>query len=301
MTARAAHPVVALAAIAALGGAIALQVARDRWYPRGDRDSERLLYVRSGAALGRMALSYDALASDVYWIRAIQHYGVDRLGRAQTRTRYQLLYPLLDISTTLDPYFKIAYRFGAIFLAEPFPGGPGRPDQAIAILRKGIAAEPHIWQYYHDIAFVYYWRLNDLHSAAEWFTRAAEQPGAPNWLRPVAASMLSRGTDRAAARYLWQQILKADQEWLRRTAERSIVQLDAMDQMDQLEAAIRRVPPPPGEQYSWDLLIRKGVLRGFPADPTGAPYAIDSGTGRVTVSTDSPLFPMPGKARNPGR
>ena len=34
---------------------------------------------------------------------------------------YPLLYPLLDITTTLDPRFNIAYRFGAIFLAEPYP------------------------------------------------------------------------------------------------------------------------------------------------------------------------------------
>ena len=38
---------------------------------------------------------------------------------------YQLLYPLLDITTTLDPHFNIAYRFGAIFLSEPYPGGAG--------------------------------------------------------------------------------------------------------------------------------------------------------------------------------
>ena len=52
---------------------------------------------------------------------------------------YALLYPLLDITTTLDPLFNIAYRFGAIFLAEAYPAGAGRPDLAIALLEKGIA------------------------------------------------------------------------------------------------------------------------------------------------------------------
>ena len=45
--------------------------------------------------------------------------------------------PLLDLTTTLDPYFSIAYRFGAIFLSEASPGGPGRPDQAVALLAEG--------------------------------------------------------------------------------------------------------------------------------------------------------------------
>ena len=50
--------------------------------------------------------------------------------RPSTCRTYALLYPLLDLTTTLDPYFSIAYRFGAIFLGEPYPGGPGRPDLA---------------------------------------------------------------------------------------------------------------------------------------------------------------------------
>ena len=63
--------------------------------------------------------------------------------RSRTRERrYDLLYPLLDLATTLDPRFTIGYRFGAIFLAEPHPGGAGRPDQAIALLKKGVAFNP---------------------------------------------------------------------------------------------------------------------------------------------------------------
>ena len=55
------------------------------------------------------------------------------------RPDYPLLYPLLDLTTTLDPVFNIAYRFGSIFLAEPYPGGAGRPDLAITLLEKGLA------------------------------------------------------------------------------------------------------------------------------------------------------------------
>ncbi len=53
--------------------------------------SERLLYMRSGTAVKRMALGFDALAADVYWIRAIQHYGGDRLRARWTPTKYELL------------------------------------------------------------------------------------------------------------------------------------------------------------------------------------------------------------------
>jgi tetratricopeptide (TPR) repeat protein len=287
-------PVLACVAFAA---AISMQIARDRWYPRDDPQREQILYVTSGATLQRIALSFDALLADVYWIRAIQHYGGDRLSGPKAQTKYKLLYPLLDLTTTLDPYFNIAYRFGAIFLSEAYPGGPGRPDQSVALLEKAITVMPHKWQYYHDVGFVYYWRLRDYKTAARWFERAAAQPNAPNWLAPLAASMLVQGNDRAAARFLWQQIAKSEEPWLRRNAERSLLQLQALDQIDQLEAIIQKYPPASGEQYSWTDLMKRGVLPGQPVDPVGAPYLLDPATGRVTVSERSPLFPMPTEPR----
>ena len=286
------HPLVVAGALAALVTAVVLQVARDRRYPLDRRDTERMLYVRSGEALKRIWLEFDALGADAYWIRAIQHYGGDRLREGGAR-KYELLYPLLDIATTLDPYFNIAYRFGAIFLSEGYPGGPGRPDHAVALLRKGIAAQPGKWQYYHDIAFVNYWQLRDFAAAAGWFQRAAAQPGAPNWLVPLSASMLARGGDRTSARFLWSQLLKSDHIWMRRNAERALLQLDALDAIDALEMILRRHGAGPAGTYTWEDLIRRGILRAVPADPTGSPFELDPMTGDVTVSPQSELHPLP--------
>jgi tetratricopeptide (TPR) repeat protein len=242
--------------------------------------------------LDRLALSYDALLADVYWIRAIQYYGGNRLAPAARRHHYELLYPMLDIATTLDPYFNIAYRFGAIFLSEGYPGGPARPDQAVALLRKGIAARPGKWEYYMDIGFVYYWHLRDFKAAAEWIQRASMQEGSPSWLKPLGASMLIRGQDRASARFLWRQIAQSEEEWLRRSAARALTQLDALDQIDRLQPLVNRAGRP-GEPFSWQSVVRQRALPGIPTDPTGTPYEIDALTGRITVSPSSPLFPMP--------
>jgi tetratricopeptide (TPR) repeat protein len=285
-------------AVAAFAVAIALQIVRDSAYPREDTAERALMYVRSPAALRRIVLQFDAMAADVYWVRALQHYGGDRLAKNRQR-KYEQLYPLLDLTTSLDPYFTIAYRFGAIFLSEAYPGGPGRPDQAIALLQKGIEAQPTKWQYYHDIAFVNYWQLRDMQTAAKWFRMAASQPNAPNWLEPVAASILVQGGDRASARVMLRQILQSDEPWLKRAAERGLLQIDALDAIDQLRAAVQRFPPPAGDRYSWEWLQRRGVLRGIAADPTGVPFDIDPVTGEVTVSRRSQLWPMPGQPSLP--
>src|SRR2546427_9444196 len=68
----------AVAAIALAGallaGAIQAQAAREREYPAPLVDQDAV-YITSGSALRRLSGAYNALAADVYWIRAIQYYG----------------------------------------------------------------------------------------------------------------------------------------------------------------------------------------------------------------------------------
>jgi hypothetical protein len=288
----------AVAGILVLAAAVALHAAQDARYPSMSVDRPDLLYVRSGDTMKRLALGYDGAVADLYWIRALQHFGRERLsGPEHTRT-YALLYPLLDLTTTLDPYFTIAYRFGAIFLGEAYPGGPGRPDLAIALLRKGLAVQPQKWQYMQDLGFVYYWHLQDYRSAAAWFQRASEVPGAPSWMAPLAAVTLAEGGHRGASRSLWLQIAKSEEAWLRDSATQRLAQLDAMDAIDAIEARTREyLRAHPGAPVTWSALQAAGLLRGVPLDPAGTPYEL-SPDGHVTIAKESRLWPLPGQLRN---
>ena len=288
--------VAAIAAVVCLSGAIALQAAEDRIPRLPDVREPGFLYVRSPATVRRLALEYDAIAADIYWIRAIQHFGREHLAEPPAVRTYNLLYPLLDLTTTLDPYFNIAYRFGAIYLGEPFPDGPGRPDLAVALLQKGLHAQPEKWQYMQDLGFVYYWHLHDYRSAASWFERAADVRGAPTWLRPLAAVTLAEGGHTAASRMLWEQLAKSDEEWLRDSAARRLKQLDAMDFIAGLDARVRAYHAAnPDVPLTWSALTRAGVVSGTPEDPSGTAYVLDPRTGRITVSPESGIYPMPGQ------
>jgi hypothetical protein len=284
--------------------AVRLQRERDERYPPPET-AEETLYLTSGGVLQRLSLGYRSLAADVYWIRAIQHFGGTRqriftpdqpagAPRAEGSEPYQLLYPLLDLTTTLDPYFKAAYRFGAIFLAEPYPGGPGRPDLAIALLEKGLVVEPDNWEYMQDIGFVHYWWDQNYQAAGAWFAKAADAPDAPWWMRSMAAVTLASGGNRQSSRQMWQSVAQsATVEYQRNHAHKALAQLDALDQIDVLspyvERFTRETGAPPGD---WQALNRVGLLRGIPVDPAGVPYRIHP-DGRVDVDAASPLFPLP--------
>jgi tetratricopeptide (TPR) repeat protein len=270
-----------------------VQVTRDRWY-HTDQPAEQILYVRSPETMRRMALSYDALAADVYWIRAIQHFGSARLGNH----RYDLLYPLLDLATSLDPRFNIAYRFGALFMTEPPPGGPGRPDQAILLLQKAIKEMPDNWHYYQDVGFVHY-QVREYAAAAEWFQKGAAVPGAPWFLKSLAANTLARGHDRRASRMLYQTLAEStDNDFMRTDALRRLRQLDAMDAMDALREVVRKYQARrPGAPLTWQAMTAAGFIRFTPTDPDGFEFELVPGTGDVRMNSKSTLLPLPVEPR----
>lgn len=288
--------VAAFTIAALLLAVVGLQALHERRGPMGlpPGVSGNVLYVRSPEIMKRAALSYDALVADVYWIRTVQHYGQTKLSGAADK-QYDLLYPLLDMTTSLDPRFDLAYRFGAIFLAEKHPAGAGRPDQAIALLEKGLAAQPEKWQLVQDIGFVHYWWLQDYPAAAAWFTRAADMRGAPNWLRAMAAVTLAQGGSRESSRRLWQEVAKtAEADWLRAQARYRLSQLDAMDQITALEGIVKLYEQRTGlPARSWLDLDRAGYLRGTPVDPERHPYQLNVPGGTVTLDPASPLNPLP--------
>lgn len=300
---------VALVAVAVilLVAVVQLQAARERWYPPPD-ENDTALYLRSPAAVRRLASAYTPLAADLYWIRAVQYYGGIKHRNSPTNVAltvppppavlarpdddYSQLYTLLDITTTLDPRFNLAYRFGAIFLAETYPNGPGRPDLAIALLEKGLRARPDKWEYMQDIAFVHYWYEHDYLGASQWFEKAGAVQGAPWWLQSMAATTRARGGDRASSRLMWETIRDTtDVDWLRQDAERKLAQLRALDDIDALQKIVDAEQARTGQvPAGWETLVRARRLPGMPLDPGGTPYALEE--GRVRLSNASSLYPL---------
>jgi hypothetical protein len=294
---------VILVAVALLAAAARVQTVRERAYPPAD-DEEDAVEITSGTGVRRLAGAFNGLTADAYWIRTIQYYGGTkrRLAAAVAPDpppsiavdEYRQLYPMLDLTTSLDPRFSIAYRFGSVFLAEPFPAGAARPDLAVKLLEKGLREQPDKWQYMEDIGFVHYWYRHDFVAASHWFDRASQVAGAPWWLKSMAAVTLAQGGDRRSSQLMWESIRQsAENDWLRNNAEHRLAQLRALDQIDALQAAVdafaRRTGAPPA---GWNAVARANGWTGIPIDPSGAPYELTP-DGRVRLSSRSTLAPLP--------
>jgi hypothetical protein len=286
-----------VALVALLASATAMQVAVEGRVQRPAM-MPGVHWIQSPGLMRRLAVGFNAIWADIYWIRAVQYYGSTSLSTDEKKN-FDQLYPLLDITTSLDPYFNIAYRFGSILLSEGYPNGPGNTEQAIMLLEKGIRESPDKWQYYHDAGFVEYWWRRDSRAAAEWFSRGAKRPGAPNWLQPLAASVLAEGGERDASREMWTQLARSgEHEWIRKAAERGLMQLDAESHIEILEKVVHKFYDMYGRfPQAWWELTRIKMLNYFPVDPTGEVYSLDPVTGSVDVARKSTLYPLRSRAR----
>jgi tetratricopeptide (TPR) repeat protein len=250
---------------------------------------EETLYLPSGPTVKRLSLGYSSLLADVYWTRAVQYFG-DRHIRGSEN--YELLYPLLEITTDLDPHLIVSYETGSIFLSERVPQGAGQPDKAVALVEKGIRANPEYWRLYFTLGFIHYLGRHDYKAARAAFQKGSEVPGALPWMKVMAARMAEKGDDPSLATYLWTTIHDTTTDHdIKETAAMHLMSLRADLDMDELErrtqAYHERVGAYPEE---WSDLVRAGLMSGVPMDPKGTPYKLRL-DGTVQVE-DPKQFPF---------
>jgi len=295
-TSRKLVPLAVLLLVAAFSGSvIALRGAEAA---RGSRATiEDVLYLPSPQAVKRLSLGYSGLLADIYWTRAVQYFGQKHLA---DEMNYNLLYPLLDITTDLDPHLLISYEFGSIFLSQPPPAGAGQPDKAVALLEKGIRANPDEWKLYFSLGFVNYMDRKDYKAAFLAFQRGSQTSHAHPWLKVMAATMAQRANETAMAFEIWKFLDDTTQDKLiKENAEQHMTAIVVDRTIMELERRItiytQRTGHPPA---SWFDLGRESLLSGVPLDPTEKPYKLMPG-GTVEVADPNSL-PFITKGLPPG-
>ena len=268
------HSVAGLVAIAllALGASAAVQIKIDSGIAPY-RNTPEVLWVSSGKTVKKLSLGFEGLLADIYWTRAVQFYGGQRRDR---KSDFALLYPLLDITTDLDPQLLIAYKFGAVFLAEASPRGAGNAQQAVQLMRKGIQANPDYWRFWGDLGFIYYQDLKDYPAASAAYLEGSKNPQAAPWMKVMAAVIAQKGGNRETSRFLWTDVYQNNEdELIRENALAHLQGLKAGEEIERLDKLIDDFREKTGRQpKSFSELVAEGLLGGIPADPLGLPYRI---------------------------
>jgi hypothetical protein len=254
------------------------------------RAQEEVLYLWSGRQVKRLFPGFEGVGADIYWLRTVQYFGGERLFASEKR--FELLRPLIEITTALDPRLEIAYRYGAVFLSEGPPVGAGQPKEGIEVLAEGARRLPHSWRLRQDLGFFHYLFLHDAEGAAAILNQAADLPGAPFWLRTLAADLLLKGGNRADARRMWQQMFdQAEEGIIKENARLRLRALDSQDVADRLTALVAEAERRTGRRPArLEELSADGLWRGPLEDASGVPFGYDAATGKVSISRGSPLW-----------
>jgi tetratricopeptide (TPR) repeat protein len=258
---------------------------------------DEVLFLSSPKVIRRASLGYDGLMACIYWTRAVQYFGYRHHNFAPS---YNLLAPLLEITTRLDPHLLVAYEFGSTFLAPKPPHGAGQPERAIELMEYGIQNNPDNWRLYHDLGFVYYMELRDYKKASETFERGSHVPNAHPFLKILAAQMAQHAGEYQTASMLWSAAYQTTQdEQIKENALEHLRALHVDDDVAHLQQAVTRFGERTGRLPTSmsELMAAEGLTRG-PADPDGKPYNLTP-EGRVEVRVPDD-FPFATRGLPPG-
>ena len=291
--------------IVGLGASITLQHWIDGQRGIGSA-VEDALYISSGKTLKRASLGFDGLLADLYWLRTVQYFGSKsqqlkgdiNIGNVND-WNLNLLEPLINITTELDPNYVSAYRFGSLFLPDI------NPDSAVRLAQRGIADNPNDWRLRQDLGFIF-WKLKRYHEAGEAYWQGAQLPDAPKWMEQMAAIMRANGGDRETAKQMFLRIYETtDDPTVKKTSLGRLQSYQAEDEVAFLNRLLMSYQEQKGTcPVSLSNLIRslqpnaleqlKQAGMSFdnsfsPLDPHGLAYVFDAAACAVALAQDSTI------------
>ena len=178
------------------------------------------LYLPSGTFIEQASLGYEQLAADLTWFSAVQYYGGYR------KDYHDLAYfkGLIEIVTDLDPHFEFPYIFGAVVMSQDM----NSTEDAIALLKKGMAQNPTSWRIPFEAGFIYYIDEHEPEMAARYFDLASRMPGGGDRAKRFAAFVYSQAGHAETSIRMWEELIEqTDEPYMRELAQRYIDKLRA--------------------------------------------------------------------------
>ncbi len=231
-----------------------------------------LMYFPSGTALRAVSMGFYGTLADLVWLRFIQYYGEHRL----TDQRFEFLYHILDILTTLDNRFIYAYTLGGLMLTHDAK----RPDQARKLLKKGMYANPDDWRMPFMYGFMHYLFLKEYSVAKAYFKIASQKPNAPDMTKRWAAFVTYfKLGDKKTALKMWIDFYNSTENPEEKILAESYIKRIKMElDIEFLDQAIELFKAKfDRRMYSLKQLVSVGLIDSIPQEPHGGKYFLRDG------------------------
>ena len=251
----------------------------DRQQRSRDMAVNELRVLPRGDILKPALLGYTQVGADLLWLRIVQVMGADVVRPDDG----EWLYHALDVVTTLDPQFLVAYDLGGGLLSEL----SGKVAWSNALLEKGRAANPDAWRLPFLLGFNHFFHLHDYVNAAGYMAEAARLSGAPAYVPELAARLyVEAQRPESALSFLDTMLAQADHPQLYEALVRRRKAVVLERDLDRLEQAREAYARSTGHALgSLQELVRGGWFDAIPPEPFDGAYVLDHRTGHIASTT----------------
>jgi tetratricopeptide (TPR) repeat protein len=270
--------------IACILAALVLAAGVDRIHaeiPSTPKSAKGEAFVPQPQLARTASLGFDTLASDYYWLQAIQLVGgavEDPAAHGYTIGR------LIDVVTQLDPHVGHAYRFAAIWMTA------NEDDVRFAnrLMARGIEYHPDDWRNYFYKGFNHFYYLGEYAEAADDLEAAIELPGHPAYLRRLVPRLRSQTEGLEVAQAMLMELHRnAPGPEARANYEKALDELETERRARMLDAARAEYQRRHGHDIEKveDLVVGpKAVLRELPPELHGWEWTIDPKSDQIVSS-----------------
>jgi hypothetical protein len=252
------------------------------------------MHTPSAAASGRLrvpgperarllALGFEPVIADYYWIQALQLVGdAQRLPQ-----RGDTVAALIDLVTGLDPWVDHPYRFAALWLTE----SSDQVRHANRLLEKGTAYHPLDWRNFFYLGYNHFFYLEDNAHAADALERALRFPDAPLYLGSFVTRLrASSDSLDTAVLFLQQLIAQTEDEYAVADYLETLEEVETERRARVLDRARAEFQRRHGRDIRTPAELWNGSLRVLggapPAHPqiAGQRWTLDAASGEIVSS-----------------
>ena len=247
--------------------AVAFQVGADRARAR-DRGST-VLYLPNEHLLRHATAGLNTIIADFLWLHCIQYIAIEN----REARNFTWLETMVLTTVRLDPHFKDAFRYGAMFLSA-------LKADAIAssrLLHIGIPDNPRAWELPYELGMNYLMnRKNepDARRYAAYYLGMSASTGLANeFVATVAAKLQSENNLDNVETDMWQNMLESPDKVLRELAERKLKEMEIKKIIPVLNGAAGEYHKLTGHwPETIDDLKRVKIVDSDPPDSLGGRY-----------------------------
>ncbi len=234
--------------------------------------SDEAIYIFPKKTLKLVALGYDNIVVDFYYIWMIQFYSESAITK-----RLDYMVPIIKSIAELDSKFLEPFSIGGMIAAMQ----GRRVDLALKILEIGMKYNPSEWTYPMEAGY-YLRKSKQYKKAALYYDIAAHKEDSPKYLVRVFADMFRKAGDVYQSYKLWSIINKnAKTNYEKEVSYHHLYQLKVEIDRKKLYPIIEKFKKSYG-RYPYDLkeLYLRRYISYIPKDYDGDDYIYDNKTGK---------------------